>query len=129
MKTTDRTFGWLLILATCGHTIGTLKFYPFMTDVWVWSLSASLAGAILGAVNIIRAGRPGDGALAAVTAAGCVGWALVALAFGNSIHNLRDPRVMGNVFIAAVLVVCSCATLRRSFNNKRFGSARAAASV
>ena len=129
MRTIDRTFGWLLILATCGHTMGTLKFYPAMTDVWVWSLSASLAGAILGAINIIRAGRSGDGALAVVTAGGCAGWALMALAFGSSIHNLRDPRVVGNVFIAAVLLACSCATLRRSFDNKRLGSARAAASV
>jgi fucose 4-O-acetylase-like acetyltransferase len=129
MKTIDRTFGWLLILATCGHTIGTLKFYPFLSDLWVWSLSASLAGAILGAINIIRAGRSADGALAAVTAGGCIGWALMALAFGSSIHNLRDPRVVGNVFIATVLVICSCATLRRSFSRERFPAAKPAASI
>jgi hypothetical protein len=113
MKIVDRTFGWLLVLCTCGHTLGTFKLIPLMSGMFVWSLGSSLAMALLGALNLVRAGRPEDKTLATITAIGTFAWLLLALAFGQSIGNMGDPRVVGNAVIAAALVVFSIATLRR----------------
>jgi hypothetical protein len=118
LKNIDRAFGYLLILASCGHTAGTFKWVPFMSGMFVWSLGSSLAAALLGVLNIVRAGRLDDKTLAVITAAGTTGWALVALGFGKSIHNMLDPRVLGNVFIAVVLVLFSAVALRQSSRYK-----------
>jgi hypothetical protein len=113
LKTIDRIFGWLLILASCGHTIGTFMWVPFMSGMFVWSLGASLASALLGVLNVVRVGRPDDKVLAGITAVGTACWALLALTFGKSIGNMLDPRVVGNVITAVVLVVFSARMLRR----------------
>ena len=115
----DRIFGWLLVLASCLHAAGTVMWTPFMSGLFVWSLGASLAAAVLGALNLVRAGRPHDTTVAAIAAAGTAGWVLVALGFGKSIGNLWDPRVVSNVVIGMVLVAFSIMTLRRSPITKR----------
>mgnify|MGYP001395020994 CR=1 FL=1 len=113
LKFIDRTFGWLLVLASCGHTVGTLLWLPLMSGIFVWSMGSALAGVLLGVLNILRAGRPNDKAVAVITAIGTACWVLVALAFGKSIEHLLDPRVVGHVVIAGVLVIFSLGTLRR----------------
>ncbi|HEY3939619.1 MAG TPA: hypothetical protein VGL97_19455 [Bryobacteraceae bacterium] len=119
-KKIDSTFGWLLVLASCGHTLRTLKLVPFLSGLFVWCLAGSLAVALLGTLNIVRAGRPDDKALAAITAAGTAAWALLALAFGKSIGNMMDPRVLGNLLIAVVLVFFSGATFRMARRHPKY---------
>lgn len=114
LKVVDRTFGWLLVLASCGHTLGTLKLVPFMSQMFAWSLGSSLAAALLGILNIVRVGRPQDRTLAAIAAIGTAGWVLLALAFGKSIDNMLDPRVVTNAVIAIVLVVFASPTFLHS---------------
>ena len=113
MRMTTRVFGWLMVLGSCGHTAGTFKGYPMMSQIFVWSLGTSLAGALLGALHILRAGRFDDKPLAAIAGVGTAMFALVAVGFGKSIGDLADPRVLGNFLIAAVLVISSLATLAR----------------
>ena len=102
LKNVDRGFGWLMILASIGHTFGTVKWTPFMSGIFVWSLGSSLAG------------RPEDKTLAAIAVGGTFGCALLALAFGKSIGDMLDPRVVGNVVIAVVLVGFGVRTFRRT---------------
>jgi hypothetical protein len=110
MKNLDRAFGWLLILAACGHTVGTFLWVPLMSGLFVWSLGASLAGVLLGVLNIVRAGRPADKTLALITAVGTTLWAALSFLFSISIHNLLDPRPLSHEVISAVLVVFSLQT-------------------
>jgi hypothetical protein len=118
LKTIDRIFGWLLVLASCGHTVGTLMWTQPMSGIFIWSLGSSLAAALLGVLNIVRAGRPDDKTLATITAVGTACWALVALGFGKSIGNVLDPRVVSHVLISVVLVIFSGLTLRRRSDQK-----------
>lgn len=52
--------------------------------------------------------------LAAIAAIGTAGWVLLALAFGKSIDNMLDPRVVTNAVIAIVLVVFASRTFLHS---------------
>jgi hypothetical protein len=114
LQSIDRGFGVLLILASCGHTAGTLLWVPFMSGMFVWSLGAALAAGLLGVLNIVRAGRPKDRTVAIITAIGTGLWMLLAVAFGISIHSLFDPRALGHTIISLVLVVFSAITISRS---------------
>jgi hypothetical protein len=111
LKIVDRIFGGLLGLAACGHTIGTFLWTPPMSGIFIWSLGSSLAAGLLAALNLVRAGRPNDKTLALITMIGTACWALVALGFGISIGNVRDPRPLGHVIISVALVIFSGLTL------------------
>jgi|SRR5215469_14517756 len=113
LKVIDRIFGALLILAACGHTAGTILWTQPMSGIFIWSLGSALAALLLGTLNIVRAGRPDDKTLAAITLIGTVCWAALAFAFGKSIGNVLDPRPLSHVIISLVLVVLSAATLGR----------------
>ena len=119
MKTVDRIFGVLLILASAGHTAGTLLWLPAMTGMWVWSLGAALAGYVLGSLNIVRAGRTNDRTVAIIALLGTACWALVALSFNYSIHNMLDPRGLGHFIISVILVGFGVRTLMRSSRTGR----------
>lgn len=114
LKVVDRIFGALLVLASAGHTFGTILWTQPMSEIFIWSLGSSLAAALLGALNIVRAGRPEDKTLAAITAIGTACWALVTFAFGKSIGNLLDPRPLSYMVISLVLVIFSAVTLGRT---------------
>ena len=114
LKNIDRTFAWLLVLGSCGHTVGTLLWLPAMSGMWIWSLGSALAAALLGALNIVRAGRPDDRTLALITTIGTALWALIALAFGVSIHNLLDPRPLVHFVVSLALVFFGLRTIRRA---------------
>lgn len=105
MKVIDRVFGCLLILGALGHTIGTILWTTPMSGIFVWSLGAALAAFILGALNIVRAGRPGDRAVAAIATVGTFLWMVLALTFGISIHHIADPRPLSHIVISLVLVL------------------------
>lgn len=111
LKVVDRIFGCLLVLASAGHTVGTILWTQPMSGIFIWSLGSSLAGALLGTLNIVRSGRPEDKTLAAITAVGTACWALVTFGFGKSIGNLLDPRPLSHIVISLVLVIFSAVTL------------------
>jgi hypothetical protein len=113
LKVVDRIFGWLLVLASCGHTVGTILWTKPMSDIFIWSMGSSLAGLLLGTLNIVRAGRPDDKTLATITMVGTACWALLTFAFGRSIGNVFDLRVVGHVVISIVLVIFSAMMLSR----------------
>jgi hypothetical protein len=117
LKVIDRIFGWLLVIGSCGHTIGTLMWTQPMSGIFIWSLGSSLAAALLGTLNIIRAGRPGDKTLAIITAVGTACWALLAIGFGVSIGNVLDLRALIHAVTSMVLVIFSVLTLRRGSRN------------
>ena len=100
-----------------------------MSGIFIWSLGSSLAAVLLAALNIVRAGRPDDKTLAVITAVGTTLWALVAFAFGVSMHNVRDPRPLGHVAISIILVIFSAITLRRSSTEQLSGLNSAATAV
>src|SRR5215467_5433047 len=100
LRIIDRIFGVLLALAASGHTVGTILWTQPMSGIFVWSLGSSLAAGTLAALNIVRAGRPYDKTLALITVVGTACWAVVAFAFGASIHNVFDPRPLGHVVIS-----------------------------
>ncbi len=60
MKRIDRIFGWLLVVGAAGHTAGTIMWTQPMSGIFIWSLGSALAAGLLGALNIVRAGRPED---------------------------------------------------------------------
>jgi hypothetical protein len=111
MKVADRLFGWLQILGACGHTAGTILLAPFMSGLFVWSLGASIGMFLTAALNLLRAARPGDRTVAFLAVAGSGGQFLLCLAFGGSIANFGDPRVVANCLIAAVLFGFAVRTL------------------
>ena len=111
MKIADRLFGWLQLLGACGHTAGTIVLVPFMSGLFVWSLGASIGMFLTAALNLLRAGRPTDRTVALMATAGSGGQLLLCLAFGKSIGNFADPRVVGNCVIATVLLLFGIRTI------------------
>jgi hypothetical protein len=83
-----------------------------MSDVFVWSLGASIAGFLLGALNLVRAGRPADKTLAYITVVGTLLWAMLAVTFGVSIGHVFDSRVVINVVISAALIAFGMRTIK-----------------
>src|SRR5205807_7495670 len=115
MKTTDRVFGWLLVVASLLHCWGSYEAYRSNPELLLWAGGTGLAGMIIGAVNILRANRPGDSSLAWLSTAGCLGWLGVAFGFGAVVGNMVDFRSLTHASITIVLTFFSARTaLRRS---------------
>jgi hypothetical protein len=112
VKQIDRIFGCLLLVGTVGHTIGTILWTQPMSALFIWSLGSSLSTALLGTLNLVRAGRPRDKTLAVITAIGTACLGIHAFAFGVSIGNVLDPRALFHMVVSAVLVLFSLRTLR-----------------
>ena len=93
MKWIDRGLSCLLILGGVGHTYGVVNFYRD-PDTLFWSLTATLLIFMLAAVNLLRTWRPGDKALATITACASAAYFLFTLRFGQLVGNLADPRVI-----------------------------------
>ncbi len=105
MKTLDRVLGCLLILGGLGHTLGSLRVYQGDPMTLLWSLCASLFVFLLGALNLIRAGRPEDTTLAWLCLAAGLCWIVVSVRFGALIGNIFDVRPM--IFIVLTLGLCA----------------------
>ena len=103
MRTVDRVFGWLLILGGIGHTAGSLQGYRADPMMLLWALSASVLVWLLGAINLLRAGRSGDRALGWICLAGNLVWLLFDVRFGVLIGNVLDVRPL--LFAVVVLVL------------------------
>ena len=94
MKIADRICGWILLLGGLGHATGSFLAYGHNPELLLWSESATLAGMLLAALNLLRVGRPGDRVLAWVSFAGCLGWLVFVIAFGKLIGNYLDFRFL-----------------------------------
>ena len=114
MKLLDRLFAALLLLSAAGHTAGTVMFYSWPSEIFVWSLGASLAAFSLAAINLLRVNRAADGALASICLVGSLGWLTIVVAFGVVIGNLVDPRVLMHAVATAGLAAMSVRTLIRA---------------
>jgi hypothetical protein len=83
-----------------------------MSLLWAWS--ASFALFLLGAINLLRAGRKGDRPLAWISFAGCLVWIVFVVWFGRLIGNFVDFRVLINLVVAIGLAVFSLRSALRS---------------
>ncbi len=81
----------------------------------LWALSATLAGLLLGALNILRIGRPRDRTLAWISFAGCLGWLAGVIGLGAVIGNVLDFRVVTMGLITVVLAIFSFRSARGSY--------------
>lgn len=115
MKMLDRFFGALMFLGGIGHGIGSYQFYRHQPMNLLWALSGSFAVFLLAAINLVRAGRTGDHALAWISFAGCLVWMGFSGSFGLLIGNVFDFRPLINVAIALVLAAFS---LRSAFQTQ-----------
>ena len=111
MRVLDRIFGCLLLLGGVGHTAGTLIGYKGKPELMLWSLGASTFIFLLGAINLVRAGRPGDCTLAWITLVFNLCQIASVVAFWRLIQNMADPRVIGFIVICAVLSAMSVRTM------------------
>jgi hypothetical protein len=65
-------------------------------------------------LNLLRASRQDDRALAWIASAGTAFWGLIAVAFGISIGNVLDPRPLMHAVDSLLLVGFSVSTLLRT---------------
>jgi len=107
MRVVDRIFGWLLVLGAIMHAIGSYVAVRDKPDVLVWAQSGTLAALLVAALNLLRVNRPADRTLSWVSAAGSIGWMLVAIGVGLSVGNLLDPNVMYHIIVGGVLAAFS----------------------
>jgi len=117
MTRLDRFFAGLLLFGATGHTAGTLAFYTWPSEIFVWSLGASLAAFLLGAINLLRTNRLNDLALAWTCAIGALAWLAIAVAFGVVIGEIADPRVLIHAIAAVGLLVMSLRTVRQDWTS------------
>jgi hypothetical protein len=105
LKILDCILGRLLILGGIGHTLGSFRFYKTDPMTLLWSLCASLFVFLLAAINLMRAGRPGDTALAWLCLAAGLCWIGASLRFGSLTGNFFDFRPM--IFTLITLALCA----------------------
>jgi hypothetical protein len=115
MKTLDRVLGCILILGGVGHTFGSLQFYKHDQLTLLWSLSFSLFIFLLGALNLVRAGRPNDTTVAWICLVAGLCHIVATLRFGVLISNLFDFRVV--LFILVTVGLCAM-SVRTIVNNR-----------
>lgn len=106
-KIVERTLGGLLLLGGILHGFGSFKAYAFLTPMLVWALSGSVAALLLAALNLMRVDRPRDRTLAWISLAGCIAWIAIAIAFGLTLDNAFDPRVLYHVIVTIGLAAFS----------------------
>jgi hypothetical protein len=120
LRLADRACAGLLFIGALLHAYGSFAGYPPGSETLVWALSGSLCAGLIAIVNLLRANRPGDSALAWTAAVASLAWAAVALAFGQAIGRSADPRVLWHAITALALAGFSLRTALR-------GSARSMA--
>jgi hypothetical protein len=100
----DRALGCLLLLGGVGHTLGSFQAYGKDPMMLLWSLCASIFVFLLGGLNLLRAGRPGDRALAWLCLVAGICWIVASLRFGSLIGNVFDFRPL--IFVVITLGLC-----------------------
>jgi hypothetical protein len=110
MHIVDRIFGWLMVLGSLAHSMGSLQAYGSKPEILLWAESGTLAGLLVGALNLLRAGRPQDRTLAWISFAASAAWFVLALAFGKVVGNYFDFHAVIFMVITLVLMVMSLRT-------------------
>jgi hypothetical protein len=105
LKALDRVLSCLLILGGVGHTFGSFQAYKNDQMTLLWSLSASLFVFLLGALNLVRAGRHKDVALCWLCLVGGLCHIASSLRFGFLIGNFFDFRPL--IFVLITLGLCA----------------------
>ncbi|MFL6725859.1 MAG: hypothetical protein ACJ8FS_05015 [Sphingomicrobium sp.] len=93
MKWLDRALSVLLILSGVAHAYGVSTFFRDPQTLF-WSLTATLLIFLIAAVNLLRTWRPGDRALAGISAGGSIAYLIATLCFGRIIGDIADFRVV-----------------------------------
>ena len=88
------------------HLWGSLQAFRPNTPERAWSLGAGGFALLLSAIGWVGAGRH-DMALTTLIIIGCIGWIATVVAFGRSIANVADPRVLYHILAAAALAILS----------------------
>jgi hypothetical protein len=114
MRTVDRIFGWLMVVAALLHTLGSWLVYRSQHELLLWSLAATLAELYLAGMNLIRAERRHDLVLARLCVAGNLSWLVVVLCFARLIGHFFDARVLVQFVITATLLALSLRARNRS---------------
>jgi hypothetical protein len=105
LKVLDRILGCVLILGGVGHTFGSFLGYKNNQMMLLWSLSASLFIFLLGALNLVRAGRHKDVALCWLCLIGGLCHIASSIRFGLLIGNVFDFRPV--IFVVVTLGLCA----------------------
>jgi hypothetical protein len=104
---TDRALGILLVVGGILHGVGSFMAFANALPSLVWALSGSLAALLIAAINLLRSARGTDRPLAWISLCGCLAWIAIAVAFGRSIDNVLDPRVLYHVIVTLGLTAFS----------------------
>lgn len=99
----DRTFSILLILAGIVHGFDSLRFYHDELTL-LWSVCAALFIILIGAISLLRASRPRDGALAWICLVSGGAWIAAALRFGSITERFADAHML--IVLVITLGVC-----------------------
>ena len=111
MRYLDKGLAILLVINATGHTLGVLRYYHGQPDALFWSLTATVLILLLAAINLLRAARPGDRALAWITTGANGAYAVVVAAFGlYLVHNPFDPRAVVLTLVSLGLMAFSLRT-------------------
>lgn len=109
----DRAFSWALIILSAGHGfLGTLLSSDLNASSTVWSFSGSIAAWLIAAMNLLRAGRPDDKAIAWVALAGTFSWLGLMFWLAHAAQMWGDIRIWLFVFVSVGLGLFSWRTLR-----------------
>ncbi len=100
------------------HVAGSFATYTNAPDALLWSVSAGAYEALLGGVNLVRASRRRDAALAWLSLLGGIVWLGVVISFARLVGNAFDPRVLVQGGIAIVPTALSLRTLLRPYRPK-----------
>jgi hypothetical protein len=110
MGIVDRIFGWLMVLGSLGHSMGSIRAYGDRPELLLWAESGTLAGLLVAAMNLLRAGRPQDRTLAWVSFFASVAWFVLAFDFGRVVGNYFDIHAVIFMIITLVLAMMSLRT-------------------
>jgi hypothetical protein len=100
----------LLVLGGLAHLVGTFAGYEAGSEIFVWSLAASAFVFVVAFLNVLRIRAPEDRLVAAGAIASTLVWIALALAFGQVLGNVADPRVLTHVAISAALLIVAVGT-------------------
>lgn len=106
----------LLAFGALGHLYGTFDGYPFGSEVFVWSLSATAFTFAVVTFNMLA--RSGDSVLLVAGLVSACTWGVLAIAFGAAIGNVLDPRAIAHAVPSFVLVALDAALLVRSSSRR-----------
>lgn len=107
----DRVLAILFILGGVAHSFGSFVAFKNNELELLWALSASLFVFLLGALNLLRTWKPGDGALAWICLTGGLCWIVASMRFASLMGSYLEPRALIFAFLSLGLCVFSVRSL------------------